>query len=259
MTRVCLVLLAAAGAFWLAAAADRGPAAPAARFESTVHDFGTIAGDARVSYQWPVFNDGTAPLEIVNTFPSCGCTASLIETKAIAPGARGSLAVTFDATGQAGDVRKTIAVVTNDPAKPRTILTIRAKVLPPANPRVSSGHPPIAGQSLLVGSCGECHARPASGKSGEALWVAVCAMCHGADGRGALAYGLREPSYLASHDDKALADAIAYGTANPRMPGFADVMGGPLDASQIDSLVRLLRTWTPAPSRPAAEASPPAH
>jgi hypothetical protein len=27
------------------------------------------------------------------------------------------------------------------------------------------------------------------------------------------------------------------------MPGFLDLMGGPLDAAQVDSLVRLMRSW----------------
>jgi mono/diheme cytochrome c family protein len=161
--------------------------------------------------------------------------------------------VTFNAAGQQGDVRKTIAVVTTDPVKPRTILTIKAKVLPPANPRVSAGHPPIQGQSLLGAGCADCHAKPASGKTGEALYAAVCAMCHGGDASGALAHGLRDPDYLASRDDRALADAIAFGTANPRMPGFSVDMGGPLTPAQIDSIVRQLRAWGPASRRPATK------
>lgn len=228
------------------------PAAPKTRWESTTHDFGTITADAKVDYHWPIHNDGTAPLEIVNTFPSCGCTASLIEGGAIEPGGSGSLHVTFDAAGQSGDVRKTIAVVTTDPVKPRTILTIKAKVLPPVNPRVSSGHPPILGQSLLGSGCADCHAKPASGKTGAELYAAICAMCHGADATGALSHGLRDADYLASRDDKALAEAIAYGTANPRMPGYSTDMGGPLSAEQIDSLVRQLRAWGPVSRRPAA-------
>lgn len=239
----------------LVLAADPAAKAPKTRWEKTTHDFGSIAADAKVDYRWPVHNDGTAPLEIVNTFPSCGCTASLIEGGPIDPGRTGSLHVRFDAAGQSGDVRKTITVITTDPAKPRTILTILAKVLPPANPRVSSGHPPILGQSLLGSGCADCHAKPAAGKSGLELYAAVCAMCHGADATGGLSHGLRDADYLGSRNDRALADAIAYGTANPHMPGFSSDMGGPLDANQIDSLVRQLRTWGPV-SKPSAAAPP---
>jgi mono/diheme cytochrome c family protein len=77
-------------------------------------------------------------------------------------------------------------------------------------------------------------------------------MCHGPEGQGRLAPGLRAGDYLSAHDDQALAQAIAYGTPNPKMPGFSDLMGGPLDANQIASLVRLLRAWGPAPAAPSA-------
>lgn len=251
------ILLAVPAVAGLLLGADTSPnPAPKTRWERTTHDFGTLAADAKVDYHWPVHNDGSAPLEIVNTFPSCGCTASLIEGGAIDPGKSGSLVVTFNAAGQQGDVRKTIAVVTTDPVKPRTILTIKAKVLPPANPRVSAGHPPILGQSLLGAGCADCHATPAAGKTGEALYAAVCAMCHGADATGGLSHGLRDADYLSSRDDRALAGAIAFGTANPRMPGFSVDMGGPLTPEQIDSIVRQLRAWGPVSRRPAP--TPPA-
>ena len=256
MSSPTLRLAAVLAAASLSLAADPPGGAPKTRWEATTHDFGELAADARVDYRWPVHNDGTAPLEILNTFPSCGCTASLIEGGPIPAGKTGSLHVTFDAAGQQGDVRKTITVLTTDPARPRTILTIKAKVRPPANPRVSSGHPPILGQSLLGSGCADCHAKPASGKTGEALYAAVCAMCHGADATGGLSHGLRDPDYLRSRDDRALADAIAYGTANPRMPGFAADMGGPLTADQIDSLVRQLRAWGPVSRRSATDAPP---
>ena len=101
-----------------------------------------------------------------------------------------------------------------------------------------------------MGSCGACHAQPAAGKSGAALWSAVCAMCHGADGKGTRAPSLRTPGYLEGHDDSYLAQAIAYGTPSPKMPGFSETMGGPLTNAQVESLVHLLRSWGPAP--PAA-------
>jgi len=235
----------------LAAASGSGPARdrpskPVVRFEKTVHDFGEIPQDRKVVYQWRYFNEGGAPLAIVSTHPSCGCTVSRVDRKEIPPGESGTLEVTFDPAGQEGSVRRTITVVTNDPDRPNTILSIRAKVLPRAQPLAVKGHPVWAGQSLLMGSCAGCHAAPAAGKTGEALWAAICAMCHGAKAEGGLAPGLRAPDYLASHDDRALAEAIAYGTANPRMPGYSEAMGGPLSRDQIASLVRLLRQWGPA-------------
>lgn len=222
-------------------------AGPSIHFESLTHDFGAIPAKGKQSFAWPYRNAGTDTLEIRAVVPSCGCTATAAEPASIAAGAAGTIAVTFDPEGQSGSVRKTITVVTNDPASPHTILTILAKIAPaPPDPSMA-GHPPITGQSLLMGSCGTCHAAPAAGKSGAALWTAVCAMCHGADGSGPRAPSLRTPGYLKGHDDAFLTQAIAYGTSSTKMPGFSDVMGGPLTAAQVDSLVRLLRSWGPAP------------
>ena len=234
-------------------AADPAGAAagPAIRFEQLTHDFGTIGANEKQSFSWPYRNGGTAVLEIKATIPSCGCTASVAEPRSVPPGGSGALAITFDPSGQRGDVRKTLTVVTNDPVHPRTILTLLARISGGDEP-LPGGHPRFTGQSLLMGSCAGCHAAPASGKDGAALWDAVCAMCHGATGNGGLAPGLRSEEYLGSHDDAALAQAIAYGTSNPKMPGFSELMGGPLSGTQVASLVTLLRSWGPAPAAPAA-------
>lgn len=230
---------------------------PSIRFETLTHDFGTIPSSAKRSFSWPYRNVGSSPLEITATVPSCGCTASVAEPATVPAGGAGILSVTYDPAGQSGDVRKTITVVTNDPARPRTILTILAKVVAEDLPAVPGAHPRFTGQSLLMGSCTTCHAAPARGKSGAALWDAVCAMCHGPNGEGGTAPAWRPGGRLDGLDDEALASAIAYGTANPKMPGFSELMGGPLDAAQVASLVRLLRSWAPAPDgSPAAAPAP---
>ncbi|HZN55161.1 MAG TPA: DUF1573 domain-containing protein [Candidatus Polarisedimenticolaceae bacterium] len=249
-----VVALIASGA--LADGPAPAGASPAIRFESTTHDFGTIDSDKKQTFSWAYRNTGDATLEILNTSPSCGCTASVAEPRRVEPGAAGALAVTYDPAGQSGDVRKTLTVVTNDPAHPRTILTLRARVVPNEAETLANGHPRFTGQSLLMGSCAGCHATPSAGKTGAALWEATCAMCHGKTGEGGLAPGLRAPDYLASHDDAALDLAIAYGTSNPKMPGFSEAMGGPLNAGQVASLVKLLRTWGPISPR-APSPTPP--
>lgn len=251
---IAVIVLVAGGT--VRAAGDAEPA-PSIRFDATTHDFGSIRSDAKQTFSWAYHNDGTAPLEIRGTNPSCGCTASVADPKTVPPGGSGALAIVYDPAGQSGSVRKTITVITNDPARPHTILTIRASVIATDAETPPSGHPRFTGQSLLMGSCAGCHAAPASGKSGAALWNAVCAMCHGTTGQGALAPSVREKDYLASRSDQALAQAIAYGTANPKMPGFSDLMGGPLDGAQIASLVKLLRQWGPAPAHAPAPTPPP--
>jgi mono/diheme cytochrome c family protein len=224
----------------VAAAPPRGPSI---RFDEMTHDFGTIRSDQPVEYDWPFRNEGDAPLLIVRTRPQCGCTATVLDDEPVPPGESGTMKVTFDPIGLEGGVRKSLAVMSDDPRKPHVLLTLVAEVIPIEVPREDGEHPRIAGQSLLVGECAGCHAAPAAGKSGAELYAAVCATCHGEDGGGVHAPSIRDPSYLAARTDEELQQAISYGSANPRMPGFLDLMGGPLDGAQVESLVRLMRSW----------------
>jgi mono/diheme cytochrome c family protein len=221
-----------------------GGAPPKIRFEKTVHDFGELRSDEKVSFDWVYHNDGGSPLSIIRTRTSCGCTMSVAEEESVPPGGSGTIHIDFDPVGMSGSVRKVLAVTSDDPEQQISRLTIRARITPVDLPIVETGgHPRIAGQSLLMGDCASCHAAPAADKSGAELWNAVCAMCHGDDGTGGRAPSLRHPSYLDARSDRELSEGIAYGTANPRMPGFAATMGGPLSDAQVDSLVQLLRKW----------------
>jgi len=241
MTRVVSIAIASFVATLGAAAAEGNAidkAAPMIRFDRTTHDCGAIPSNQKQAFSWAYHNDGKAPLEIIAMNPSCGCTASVADPKRVEPGAAGTLRITYDPAGQSGDVRKSLTVVTNDPLHPRTILTIRAKVISTDDEVLPNGHPRFAGQSLLMGACASCHAAPAQGKTGAVLFQAICAMCHGKT-------GVELDTFVLSHDDAALTQAIAYGTANPKMPGFSELMGGPLDGAQVASLVALLRAPPP--------------
>ena len=155
-------------------------------------------------------------------------------------GESSELKVTFDPSGYNGTVRKSIALTTNDPSNPRVLISVLADVTFVEQERDESGHPPIKGQSMFYGQCAECHAAPASGRSGADLYAAVCSMCHGDRGQGGSAPDLRSP--------KDPETTLLYGTPNPKMPGFSDMMGGPLTAEQVESLVELIRQWDKEPA-----------
>lgn len=225
---------------WATAMAGDGPRI---RFDSTTHDFGALRSDQKSAVDWIFHNDGDAPLTILRTRSSCGCTVSVADETPVPPGASGKIRVEFDPAGLQGDIKRTLAVSSNDPRQGVVKLTVRASVTPVDLPALAEGHPAVGGQSLLMGDCGSCHAAPAAGKRGEQLYLAVCAMCHGDTATGGRAPSLRSPSYLDARSDRELADAIAYGTANPSMPGYSSMMGGPLSEDQVESLVRLLRVW----------------
>lgn len=76
---------------------------------------------------------------------------------------------------------------------------------------------------------------------GAALFAARCAACHGDKGQGGAV--AEEPintaRYLSRRSEDKLRAIIRDGTE--RMPGF----GGVLSASEIDAIVRFMRTWAP--------------
>jgi mono/diheme cytochrome c family protein len=213
---------------------------PRITFEKTTHDFGQMKSTEKKDYTWIFHNDGDQPLEIHDIKAACGCTVTTMDNKIIQAGSSGELKVTFDASDYSGSVRKSIAIATNDPANPRFLLTVVADVTMVEKKRDESGHPAIKGQSMFYGDCAECHAAPAAGRSGADLYAVACAMCHGDRGQGGSAPDLRSPP-----DPET---TLTYGAPNPKMPGFSDMMGGPLTAEQIRSLVELIRQWDTEPA-----------
>ena len=77
------------------------------------------------------------------------------------------------------------------------------------------------------------------------LYANNCSGCHGADGKGGVAIGLGDPTYLAIADDAAIRRVTALGVAGTSMPAFARSSGGMLTDNQIDIVIRGIRTrWS---------------
>jgi len=102
--------------------------APRIKFEQSEFDFGTMFQDEKVTHEYVFQNTGKSPLKITNVNTNCGCTAGKPPAGEIAPGEKHAISVTF-ASGRMRDrVTKHIYVTTNDPANPRTTLTITGTV-----------------------------------------------------------------------------------------------------------------------------------
>ena len=102
--------------------------APRIKFAQTEFDFGSTFQDEKVTHEYVFENVGKSPLKIENVNTNCGCTAGKPPTGEIAPGEKSAISVTF-ASGRMRDrVTKHIYVTTNDPANPRTTLTITGTV-----------------------------------------------------------------------------------------------------------------------------------
>jgi hypothetical protein len=106
------------------------PAQPRLVLDALQHDFGRVAPGATVTHRFKASNAGNAPLTISELKPACGCTSTVVGNRTLAPGQSTGLEVTFDATGSRGLIRKTVAVLSNDPAHPVQTLTFLAKVTP---------------------------------------------------------------------------------------------------------------------------------
>ena len=97
-------------------------------FEATSHNFGTIAEQGgRVSHVFSFKNTGTLPLILTNVRAGCGCTTPEWSREPVAPGASGSIKVSFDPRNRPGMFTKSITVNSNESTHVVS-LTIRGKV-----------------------------------------------------------------------------------------------------------------------------------
>lgn len=115
------------------AAAPQG--GPRIVFEETSHDFGTVGQSQSVKHVFKFKNAGDATLVISNVRTTCGCTATLLSKKELAPGEEGDVEVTFSTGTRGGPNKKSIMVYSNDPQQPMAKLDISANVLVPVEVR----------------------------------------------------------------------------------------------------------------------------
>ncbi len=102
---------------------------PSIHFDQVTYNFGSIQKGQTTTYDFKFTNTGNGKLVINNVKPICGCTAALLSSKELLPGATGVIKVTFDSTNYLGPVTKTITVTDNDPEKPVVMLTIAGEVV----------------------------------------------------------------------------------------------------------------------------------
>jgi hypothetical protein len=112
-------------------------------FSKETHDYGTVkyGGDGTCTFDFT--NTGTEPLIISNAKGSCGCTVPEWPKEPIAPGATGSIKVSYD-TKRPGAISKSVTITSNDSAEPTKVIRITGNVLPApegAAPINNSGAP----------------------------------------------------------------------------------------------------------------------
>ncbi len=152
MKRVVMGLVFALLLVSLAALAGCRP--PTARVDQDTFDFGSIEQNTAAEHIFKIYNDGSKDLEITHTKSTCGCTIATPSKKTIKPGDFSEVKVTFNAGMRKGKQIKKVTVVTNDPASPKTTLTLTGEVavtmaFDPARARLSDLKPGEPGSQTV--------------------------------------------------------------------------------------------------------------
>jgi hypothetical protein len=98
---------------------------PKARPLKMEHRAGQLEPGPQYDYTFPIRNEGTAPLSILRAEADCICVDPTFDP-VIPPGGTGSVRIRFDTKGRVGLMRKNVTVETNDPERPRFVLTLSA-------------------------------------------------------------------------------------------------------------------------------------
>jgi len=123
---------------------------PEITFESLIYDYREIGAGTRNSCEFKFKNTGGTLLKISKVDAPCGCTVPKLAKKEYTPGESGILTVIYRPGNSPGTATKRLYVNSNDKAKPRLGLTIKAKVV------VKVEHKPERLNLLLKGENAGC-------------------------------------------------------------------------------------------------------
>lgn len=91
-------------------------------------NFGKASQGDIITHGFVVKNVGTAELNILRVVPGCGCTATDISKRDLAPGEESIIKVDFNTAGFLGKKVRNISVETNDPLMPVSVLTMQGNI-----------------------------------------------------------------------------------------------------------------------------------
>jgi len=92
-------------------------------------EMGSVYGGEVVQKIAVIKNTGTDTLTITDVKAQCGCTATLMSEKVLAPSDTGKLSISFNTAGQNGHRSKQVYVMSNDPVNPKLTITFSADVM----------------------------------------------------------------------------------------------------------------------------------
>ena len=135
MKKIAMICLFAAMAMVAGAQTGKSESEPAhgakIRFESEVHEYGTVERNGNGDCQFVFWNDGDEPLILSKVTATCGCTTPHHTEQPVMPGQKGVIDVHYN-TGIKGIFTKYVNVESNAVNKQRVSLRIHGEVVDPA-------------------------------------------------------------------------------------------------------------------------------
>jgi len=108
------------------------------QLENPAADFGVIFEGEKVTHKFICTNPGPDDVKIVTVKSTCGCSIPGWSRDSIPPGSTGEVTVIFDSSFRSGLQVKELFVLTEEPQKAMTKLTLIAKIDNPVVARPSS-------------------------------------------------------------------------------------------------------------------------
>lgn len=91
-------------------------------------NFGKVKAGQPVEHVFEIENRGKGDLVLEGAHGSCGCVATVLSAKTIAPGGKGQVKATFSTAGRQGKQTKQIFVASNDPVERQLTLGVEGEV-----------------------------------------------------------------------------------------------------------------------------------
>lgn len=240
------------------------PAAPPVQetifaYDALVKEVTLKPGEQTAYFTFSLTNTSSAEATINAVRTSCGCTVAKLPSIPwkLAPKSSGSFDVTVDMRGKSGTLTKTVTI---DSSAGYRYLSVRVTVPAGSSSMASADRArnlqvALADrQAVFKGDCAACHWQQAVGKHGEGLFKNTCSVCHEAEHRASMVPNLR--ALNKPTDREFWRNWITHGKDGTLMPAWSAKEGGPLNDTQIESLLDYLTG--PFKNEPATGAKPPA-
>jgi mono/diheme cytochrome c family protein len=216
-----------------------------------------------VRFTFGFTNVSAGSVIILSAHASCGCTQPELPPLpwTIPPGGKGEFSATVNLEGKAGTLFKSVNISTDKGSKD---LYMRITILLPVVPVLTDADrargvemAKADRQAVFKDDCATCHAKPATGKYGKALYDAIFAVCHEGANRATMVPDLH--SLKIPTNDEFWRTWVAHGKAGSLMPAFSTAEGGPLNDMQIATVAAYLNLVIPSVPAPAMTNSPTAN